>query len=334
METQYLRLEPTLVGRLRRPVASPLVLWLTLTLWVTAAPTVMRAAASVRLHSEARMLEILHAERTLLTYTFATNQFKPYVRELITLDGVDLLRDAPADHLHHHGLMYAIKVNGINFWEEAPQAGRQVPQAELIREVRKDPAGRPQARFTQVVHWVEAGHATAPDTEPFALLIEERTITITTDPTTELIQLEWESEFTVGAGAPEVVLTGSSYHGLGIRFREEFDGVAERYNSEKLAYPDEGREGVLPTRWMAVSHVVAGRPYTLVLFNHPSNPGQPRFFSMQKPFAYLSATQGLDEAPLKYRTGDRWKLRYLLLASPRRMAAEQLDRQYDLFIRP
>ena len=34
--------------------------------------------------------------------------------------GENLLRDAPHDHLHHHALMYGIRVNGVNFWEETP----------------------------------------------------------------------------------------------------------------------------------------------------------------------------------------------------------------------
>jgi hypothetical protein len=292
----------------------------------------LQAAASLRLHPELRFLEILHENRTLLTYWFATNQFKPYVRELITLDGVDLLRDAPADHLHHHGFMYAIKVNNINFWEETPASGRQIPQPELIREVRRDPNGRPEAGFSQTIHWVAAEHAALPDTSPVALLVEQRSLTITIDPPSERIHVEWQSDFVAGPGSPAIVLSGSNYHGLGIRFPADFDGAADRFNSEELAYPEDGQQGVLAARWMAVSHLMAGRPYTLALFSHPSNPGSSRFFSMQKPFTYLSATQGLDETPLKYRPGDRWRLRYLLVVSPRRMTSEQLDRQYETFI--
>lgn len=60
------------------------------------------------------MTEVVQAERGLLewrfkgqklfTYSFATNQFKPYARELLTLRGDDVLRDAPADHLKLSGL--------------------------------------------------------------------------------------------------------------------------------------------------------------------------------------------------------------------------------------
>ena len=341
METQDPQLDSLLVGRddagAARSYFADLfrhAFWLALTIWASADRPSVGAAAAIRLHAEPRLVEMLHDNGTLLTYPFDTNQFKPYVRELITLDGVDLLRDAPADHLHHHGLMYGIKVNDINFWEEAPTAGRQIPQTELIREIRKDADGRPLARFSQALRWVGTNHVDAPDTTAPALLVEQRTIAVTVDSATERIQLEWRSEFAVGEGVPQVTLTGASYHGLGIRFRADFDGVAERCNSENLPYPDDGLQGTLPTRWMAVSQVVAGRPYTLTLFNHPSNPGKPRFFSMQKPFTYLSATQGLDETPLVYRSGDRWSIKYLLLVSTGRPSKEMLDRQYEWFIQP
>ena len=51
--------------------------------------------------------------------------FKPYVEKLFTPSGTNILRDAPSDHLHHHGLMFAVRVNGINFWEEKPDSGKQ-----------------------------------------------------------------------------------------------------------------------------------------------------------------------------------------------------------------
>ena len=70
-------------------------------------------------------LEVRFKGRKLLVYAFATNQFKPYVRELYTLRGENVLRDAAPDHLHHHGLMYAVCVNGINFWEERNAPGIQ-----------------------------------------------------------------------------------------------------------------------------------------------------------------------------------------------------------------
>ena len=48
-----------------------------------------------------------------------------------------MVRDAPSDHLHHHGLMFAVQVNEVNFWEErgtpGPDEVRNLPaHAELL----------------------------------------------------------------------------------------------------------------------------------------------------------------------------------------------------------
>ena len=55
-----------------------------------------------------------------MVYSFAPHKFKPYVQQLCTFRGENVLRDAPRDHLHHHGLMYAIKVNGITSGRKFP----------------------------------------------------------------------------------------------------------------------------------------------------------------------------------------------------------------------
>ena len=49
--------------------------------------------------------------------------------QLYTPAGVAVLRDAPADHLHHHGLMFALGIEGVSFWEERPASGRQVSRS-------------------------------------------------------------------------------------------------------------------------------------------------------------------------------------------------------------
>ncbi|MDR1141344.1 MAG: PmoA family protein, partial [Planctomycetaceae bacterium] len=60
-------------------------------------------------------------------YRFNNVRFKPYIEKLRTPSGRNILRDAPYDHLHHHGLMFAIAVNGCNFWEEfTPKHGKEI----------------------------------------------------------------------------------------------------------------------------------------------------------------------------------------------------------------
>jgi hypothetical protein len=49
-------------------------------------------------------------------------------------------------------------------------------------------------------------------------------------------------------------------------------------------------------------------------------------------FAYLSATQELDRAPLTYPQGERFALDYLVIASDRRLSPDELDQRYAAWL--
>jgi hypothetical protein len=266
--------------------------------------------------------------RKLLTYVFATNQFKPYVRELYTLTGENVLRDAPADHLHHHGLMYAIRVNGVNFWEERDAPGHERPIKLVEHKTGKSAGGLPQVSFTQLIHWVRGGDQQLADTAPVALLVERRTLTLTVDEARNEVALRWQAEFEPGTAIERVTLTGSEYNGLGLRLPEAWDLVARHSNSEQAAYPAEKRTHVTPARWAAVSHRSHERPVTVALFGHPSNHGATRFFSMVKPFTYLAATQDLFTVPLEYERGQTFRVDHLVLVLPGEPSATDLEKRY------
>jgi hypothetical protein len=265
----------------------------------------------------------------LLVYAFATNQFKPYVRELHAFNGVNVLRDAPPDHLHHHGLMYAIKVNGTNFWEETPTAGHQRAGREVLRTIGRDPAGHPRARFSHPVYWLTADQVNSVNPAADASLVEQRTLSVTVDEKTGELALEWRGDFTVGPGSARVTLGGAAYHGLGLRLPAAFDKTARHQNSDDVPYTAEQKWDVTPARWASVDGVVGGKDLMVALFSHPANRNAPKFFSMIDTFAYLSATQGLDTTPLEYAAGDKFSVRYLLTVYPTRKSKEFLNRRYS-----
>lgn len=250
--------------------------------------------------------------RLLLVYAYATNQFKPYVQSLYSLNGVDVLRDAPPDHLHHHGLMYAIRVNGVNFWEETGEPG--IEKSVEIRDIRKgsDERGRSTARFTQLIHWVESKHRWVPHSKPYALLVERRTIAVTVDETTGEVALRWHGVFEVGPAVERVKLTGSNYNGLGLRLPEPFDHTGRHINSEKTPYEPRQTGDVTSARWSAVSQPKDDRLPMVALFDRSSNSGETRFFTMLNAFAYLAVTQNLEKKPLEYDSGESFEIDYLL----------------------
>jgi hypothetical protein len=283
-------------------------------------------ALTAIVEAERGLLEWQFKGRTLLTYAFATNQFKPYVRELRSLRGDPVLRDAPSDHLHHHGLMYAIRVNGVNFWEEVNQPGHERHVKLLAHRTGRSAHGLPEASFTELVHWVPPGDHALPDTTRAALLVERRTLTLTVNEATEEVALAWHAEFEVGARTNRVKLHGSEYNGLGLRLPAAWDRVARHQNSETGPLRNSSKPEVASARWSAVAHTVNGRSIQVVLCA-PSGgqAGSNMFFTMTEPFTYLSVTQGLDKAPIDYRAGDRFRLDYLVLVYPTERTPEQIE---------
>jgi hypothetical protein len=319
---------------MKRPTLLPLLLAVGLLPGVAraAAPARAPAAAPVfnfDLNANRRELTLVYKGLPLLVYVFGTNQFKPYVRELYSLHGVNVLRDSPPDHQHHHGLMYAIKVNGTNFWEETPGCGYQRPARDLLRKIGRNPSGLPTAALTQTIYWVTPDHASLPDPAPAALLVESRTLRLTVDEAAGEVALAWRGDFTVGPASPRITLGGAAYHGLGLRLPQDFDKAALHQNAAGLPYTAEQKWDVTPATWACASGTVGGRNLMVALFSHPSDAGSPRFFSMLDAFAYLSATQGLDTAPIEYAAGDRFSVRYLLTIYPVRKEKEFLAERYS-----
>ncbi len=268
----------------------------------------------------------------LLTYVFAANQFKPYVRELFALSGDNVLRDAPADHLHHHGLMYAIRVNGVNFWEERDQPGHEI-HVKLVRpRTGLDAIGLPRACFTELVHWVPDGDHTRTDTAAAAFLVERRTLTLTVDETNQEVALGWHAEFEVGARTNRIKLHGSEYNGLGLRLPATWERVARHLNSEGTPPPRGGQPGAMPARWGAVSPSADARAVQVALLARPTQKaGISAMFTMSDPFTYLSATQSLDKTPLEYRAGERFSIDYLVLVYSAARTRVQLEQRYQLW---
>jgi len=286
------------------------------------------AAEKLSLQATSAMTEwtFSYKGQPLMVYSFEPGRYKPYVKELHTLGGLNVLRDSPSDHLHHHALMYGIRVNGANFWEERAGAGVQRVVRSVKPELSSDPAGRPQARFSQTIHWVIPDDAFLPAANSTPLLIEQRTLTLVVDEAGQEVALHWKSQFEVGNKTNTVELAGANYHGLGMRFMEELDPLAAHLNSGGAPDLAAGKQNVSRHAWGSVSFQGPGKSAHLVLAGHPSNAGgEAAFFTMRTPFAYLSATQELDRTPLVYHAGDKFELNYLVTLYPAPKTAASID---------
>jgi hypothetical protein len=220
---------------------------------------------------------------------------KPYVKELFTPAGVQVLLDSPPDHVHHRGLMFAVAIDGVNFWEESPTAGRQ--QSQLAQPVPLKQEQRVYGAWDRV-QWVAPDGRNVAD-ELRILLIE---------PHAEFTLVHWISQLQPSAPA---TLTGNHYFGLGMRFVRAMDERGEFFTPDST--PGEvvrGDEKLYSGRWCAYLSDVDGKPVTVAMFDHPGNPRPATWFTMARPFAYLSATLRLHQEPLAVGADRSLQLKY------------------------
>ena len=90
-----------------------------------------------------------------------------------------------------------------------------------------------------------------------------------------------------------------------------------------------GDERLVRSRWCAYTAKADGKEVTLAMFDHPTNECHPAtWFTMSKPFAYLSATLNLHEEPFKLIADRPLRLRYAAAIWDGRPETEQIEKAY------
>ncbi len=260
-------------------------------------------------------------DTVLAQYHFSGVPFKPYIEKLFTPDGVNVLLDSPPDHVHHHGLMFAMAVDGVNCWEEMRTAGHQRHEGFVGDWLeKKSPAS--WVGFTERVCWIDA--------ENRPLLDERRTIKVRRAEKPRAVMLTWHSLLSVPEGKASVTLSGSHYFGLGMRFVRSMDAAGPFLNAEREpGTVFRGQERLVRSNWCAYTAQADGRDVTVAMFGHPENPRHPTtWFTMTEPFAYLAATLGLHEKPLVLPADEPLDLRYSVVLCDGAVGAPEIDQLY------
>ena len=266
--------------------------------------------------------------RPALVYRRGTDGLKPYVQSLVTPGGVELLRDEPPGHEHHHGLMLAVGVDDVDFWGEryAEIPGRQSADSEQWAWQGWDwPSGA--ASLSSRVQWT--------DPRDGSVRLEEARWLICRPGTGPApLELTWISVLSVPQGRERAALWGRAYFGLGLRFAEPFERAGCFFNSDGAeGVVVRGDERLTAARWCAYTAEVGGRTVTVAMFDHPQNPRHPaRFFTMADPFAYLSATLDLAEHPLELTPAEPIELAWGLAAWDAPVTPEEIDQTYRAWV--
>ncbi|MCX5771283.1 MAG: PmoA family protein [Candidatus Hydrogenedentes bacterium] len=256
--------------------------------------------------------------KPVLDYRFNNVPFKPYVEKLGTPAGINILRDAPSDHLHHHALMFALGVNGVSYWAETPKDGKQVHREFL-------PGAKPETVVAERLDWVDPAGKT--------VLNETREITLPAAPDNVTL-LTWQSTLSVPEGAGPTKLTGDHYYGLGMRFLVSMDKGGVFQNAAGVEGElVRGDERLSRAPWAAYTADADGKPVTVAMFDDPKNVRYPAWwFTMQTAFAYLSATMNLHREPLEMAPGKPLPLRYGIALWDGRQDKETIEKTYQYWL--
>lgn len=263
--------------------------------------------------------------KTGLVYSYRSLPAKPYVKELRTPGGVNILRDAPYDHLHHHSLMFAVKVDDTNFWEERNEFGLQLHKS--FRNVDVSSEGQnSSAVFTDIIDW------TSFDGQK-VILKENRNISLAQSDGANV--LTWQTVLKTSEGVEQVKIGGSHYFGLGMRFVKSMDNNGTFINAA-------GKEGealrethrLVLAKWCAYQSAVDGKPVTVAMFDHPKNFRSVTWFTMLKPFSYLSATLRYHEKPFVLKAKEELNLKYGVVVWDGKQSKEVIEKAYQKWAKP
>jgi len=248
------------------------------------------------------VLVLKDGERPVMEYRHGGDLFKPYVSKLFSPRGVNVLRDQIADHPHHHGLMFAVGVDGVDFWAEAKTSGREVSKS-LVN--LRDAQGFGPGSWVSQIAWVgpEGGAA---------LASEDRRITVHRHDGLGVTLLTWQTKLEPAEGKPSIKLSGSHYFGLGMRFVQSMDGADDFFTPAGKAVGEtvRGNERLVRGKWCAYAAEADGKPVTVAMFDYPENVRPAWWFIMAKQFAYMSATLNLYREPLTVEAGKPLTLVY------------------------
>jgi hypothetical protein len=255
-------------------------------------------------------------DRVVAEYVRKGVPFKPYVVRLATPSGTNVLRDNVPDHPHHHGLMFAVRVSDVNFWEEVPPCGtEESTHLRLLKSAWED-----------TLMWRKSDSA-AP------LMTETRRVEIVPSSDPQATLLCWRTTLAAPSNATEPVkLTGAHYHGLGMRFVEAMDGGTFETADNAPGTVFRGEESLKSGHWCSYHASVDGQAVTAVMFDHPDNPRPVTWFTMARPFSYLSATMRYHETPVLLAPHKPMTLRYGVAVCDGNLDRDRVEKLYRAWL--
>jgi hypothetical protein len=330
-------------------------------LLVVAAPVVRAASVQVTPKEAERRVDVTVDDKPFTSYVWPTTLKKPVLNPLRTASGKVLTRGFPldprpgerTDHPHHVGLWFNYgNVNGADFWNNSdanPNTAKMGTIAHLKIESAKGGDGKGELVVDD--EW------RLPGDKP---LVAERTRFVFRAGGQER---SIDRLTTLRALAERVVFNDDKEGLIGIRVVRSLEhpskepllltdasglptkvpvldnsGVTGHYLSSEGKQGDDvwGTRG----RWVALGGTVEGEAVTLLLLDHPKNPGAPTYWHARgyglfaaNPLGQKIFSQAKEELKFAIEPGKSAEFRYRIVIVPGLPKAEAMEAQYKRFVR-
>lgn len=245
------------------------------------------------------------------------DEYKPHFHPLNTPCGHTVSLASPHDHKHHKGLMYALRTETCNFWEETPTTSHE--NVGIQRHLRFDQVigSGEQVGFQEMLEWQDSISGQIIITESRDIrcrMLPERnaflwqwSTWLVAQQNCTLIQSQWSHV------APNGRKT--NYHGLGLRFCREFGGGTGNnqvvVNGEVHLFTD--AMGMIPEQVAYIGSFDGCWPPAkgYVEFRQTQKNG---LFVYSDPFAFLSLGPS-NISPFEWQAGNAIEEQYSILIS-------------------
>ncbi len=309
----------------------------------------------------ARRVDVTVDGQPFTSYIWPTSLKKPVLFPIRTAKGTLVTRGFPleprkgerVDHPHHVGLWFNHgDVNGLDFWNnsDAIPADRVNKMGTIVHQKVVDAkGGAGQGELTVETEWHKPDGST---------LLQERTsFVFRADGTSRTI----DRITTLTALAERVVFKDNKEGVIGMRVTRALEqpatqaekftdasgkattvavldntGVTGQYTSSEGLKGDAvwGTRG----RWTMLTGTVESEPVTLVMLDHPSNPGFPTYWHARgyglfaaNPMGEKVFTEGEKELDVTIEPGKSIEFRHRILILSGQATADAIERQYRAF---
>ena len=306
-----------------------------------------------------KAIDVLTDGKLFTSFIWPENVYKPVLFPVYTSAGTEITRGFPLkprkgernDHMHHIGIWFNYgNVNGIDFWGNGYR-GIKEPNGGVIKHlnIERLESRNGEGSFVSAEEWLSpAGKKVLTEKTEYRFMargstrIIDRITTLKAGDSTVLFKDTKEGMFGIRVArqlelpSKEGVILLDSLGNPSLEKDTLNSGVTGNYSSSEGISGD----AVWGTRarWMNLSGTIGGEMISVVVCDHPKNPGYPTYWHARgyglfaaNPFGWNDFTKGKEKFNFSIPAAKSAKFRYRVIVSSDHLTDAEINAYYDEF---